>query len=58
MGCRSSKPAVFPDKQAPKDDKQMQDQKKLSASEVPTIKLFTYDVNKNNSVQEIPILNQ
>jgi hypothetical protein len=57
MGCASSKPALYPNQKAhntDNTDKKKIEHKKWTPEEVPEIKLFTFDVNDNNSCTELP----
>lgn len=54
MGCKASKPAIYPDKTLASNQKKKIEQKKWTPAEAPEIKLFSYDVNNNNSCAEVP----
>jgi hypothetical protein len=55
MGCKGSKPAIYPDPKAPAPatNKKNMDKKKWTPADAPEIRLFQYDVI-NNSCKELP----
>jgi hypothetical protein len=55
MGCKNSKPAIYPDPKAldSTTNKKNIDKKKWTPADAPEIKLFQYDVI-NNSCKELP----